>query len=188
MLLIPNTQSVDHCKSSTALAHYCSFLPGEAGKSFLQVKNLVTAQTQLHLYSEQQRALGISNVCYSVTGCSENNINLLFRLKRDRSSWIGPAKWPTDVCPFPQIKPYSPELIDEMWQCPIPPFPLYHSWPGDLRGYISNKNLDIRAVFSPNIMVPLSYSTSITVDVSKLITHYVWVSKQVIALWTVFRS
>ena len=98
------------------------FYPGSWQKFFAS-KNLVTAQTQLHLYSEQQRAFGISNIRYSVTGCSENDINLLFRLKRDRSSWIGPGKWPTDVCPFPQIKPYSPELNVEMWQCPIPPFP-----------------------------------------------------------------
>ena len=34
--------------------HYCSFLPAEVGKSFLQVKILATAQTQWRLYSEQQ--------------------------------------------------------------------------------------------------------------------------------------
>ena len=45
-------------------AHYCSFLPAEVGKSFLHIK-IVTAQTQLCLYSEQQRAFGISNICYS---------------------------------------------------------------------------------------------------------------------------
>ena len=28
-------------------------------------KNLVTVQIQFHLYSEQQRAFGISNICYS---------------------------------------------------------------------------------------------------------------------------
>ena len=39
-------------------------VPAEVGKSFLQVKNLVTAQTQLRLYSEQQRVFGSSNICY----------------------------------------------------------------------------------------------------------------------------
>ena len=60
------------CRSATALARYpqkCNYtcsLPTEVRKSFLQVKNLVTAQTQLRLYSEQQRAFGISNICYSI--------------------------------------------------------------------------------------------------------------------------
>ena len=86
------TPSVDHPKSATALVCYpqkcncacvlptevqlialvcypqkcnCAcVLPAEVGKSFMWVKNLVTAQTQLRLYSEQQRAFGISNICY----------------------------------------------------------------------------------------------------------------------------
>ena len=41
------------------------FLPAEVGKSFLG-KNLVTALTQLRLYSEQQRAFGISNLCHCI--------------------------------------------------------------------------------------------------------------------------
>ena len=44
--------------------HYSSFLPAEVGKSFFAGKNLVTAKTQLRLYSEQQRAFGISNICH----------------------------------------------------------------------------------------------------------------------------
>ena len=32
------------------------FLPAEVGRSFFVDKNLVTAQTQLRVYSEQQRA------------------------------------------------------------------------------------------------------------------------------------
>ena len=47
-----------------ALAHYCSFLPADVGKSFFAGKNLVAAQTQLRLYSEQQRAFEMSNICY----------------------------------------------------------------------------------------------------------------------------
>ena len=43
----------------TVLACY----PQKLAKVFLRVKNLVTAQAQLHLYSEQQRAFGISNIC-----------------------------------------------------------------------------------------------------------------------------
>ena len=46
-----------------APAHYCPFLPAEVGKRFFAGKNLVTAQTQLRLYSELQRAFGISNIC-----------------------------------------------------------------------------------------------------------------------------
>ena len=45
-------------------AYYCLFLPAEVGKSFFACKNLVTAQTQLPLYSEQQSACGISSICY----------------------------------------------------------------------------------------------------------------------------
>ena len=61
MLLIPNTL----CWSSRKCNCAC-MLPTEVGKSFLQVKKLVTAQILLHLYSEQQRAFGISNICYCV--------------------------------------------------------------------------------------------------------------------------
>ena len=69
LLIIPNVQLRLRVtrRSVTALARYlqkfncaCA-LPAEVGKSFLLVKNLVTAQTQLRLYSEQQRAFGISN-------------------------------------------------------------------------------------------------------------------------------
>ena len=42
------------------------FLPAEVGRSFFVDKNLVTAQMQLRLYSEQQRAFWISNICYWV--------------------------------------------------------------------------------------------------------------------------
>ena len=49
-------------KSATALARYLQKLAKLfAGKNF--VKNLVTAQTQLRSYSEQQRAFGNSNIC-----------------------------------------------------------------------------------------------------------------------------
>ena len=46
------------------------FLPAEVG-TFLggRGKNLVTVQTQLRLYGEQQRAFGISNICYSGAPC-----------------------------------------------------------------------------------------------------------------------
>ena len=46
-------------RSATALARYPQKL--FAGKSF--VKMLVTAQTQVRSYSEQQRAFGNSNIC-----------------------------------------------------------------------------------------------------------------------------
>ena len=59
MLLISNAL----CWSSRKCNCACA-LPAEVGKSVLRVKNLVTAQTQLRLYSEQQRAFGISNICY----------------------------------------------------------------------------------------------------------------------------
>ena len=45
------------------LAHYCSFYSQKLAKVFAS-KNLVTVQTQLRLYSEEQRAFGISNICY----------------------------------------------------------------------------------------------------------------------------
>ena len=47
---------VDHHESATVLAHYCSFSPAEVGKFFVG-ENLVTAQTQLRLYSEQQEGI-----------------------------------------------------------------------------------------------------------------------------------
>ena len=47
-----------------------------AGKNF--VKILVTAQTQLHSYSEQQRAFGNSNICNSVA------IHILFKQKQQQ--------------------------------------------------------------------------------------------------------
>ena len=72
MLLIPNAL----CRSSRKCNCACA-LPAEvqlrlhvtrrswqklsAGKNFLKI--LVTAQTQLHSYSEQQRAFGNSNIC-----------------------------------------------------------------------------------------------------------------------------
>ena len=46
-----------------APAHYCSFLPAAISRFFAD-ENLVTANTQLRLYSEQQRAFRISNICY----------------------------------------------------------------------------------------------------------------------------
>ena len=70
------TPSVDHPESATALARYHpevqlrlrvtrrSWQKLFAGKNF--VKSLVTAQTQLRSYSEQQRAFGNSNICNCV--------------------------------------------------------------------------------------------------------------------------
>ena len=62
------TPSID--LSAIALARYpqkcycaCA-LRTEVGKSFFAGKNLVTAQAQLRFNSEQQRAFGISNICY----------------------------------------------------------------------------------------------------------------------------
>ena len=52
-------------RSATALVRYPHKLAKKlyAGKNF--VKNLVTAQTQLRSYSEQQRVFGNSNICNS---------------------------------------------------------------------------------------------------------------------------
>ena len=60
--------SVDHRKSATVLALACTllfFFTHRSWQKFFAGKNLVTAQTQLRLYSKQQRAFGISNICYS---------------------------------------------------------------------------------------------------------------------------
>ena len=66
LLIIPKVQ-LRLCvtrRSATALARYPQKLAKLfAGKNF--VKILVTAQTQLRSYSEQQRAFGNSNICNS---------------------------------------------------------------------------------------------------------------------------
>ena len=51
--------SVDHCS-------YCSFFTCKSWQKFFAGKNLVTAQTQLHLYTEQ-RVFEIGNICYTLT-------------------------------------------------------------------------------------------------------------------------
>ena len=59
--------SVDHRKNATALVRACAvlfFFNRRSWQKFLAGKNLVTAQMQLGLYSEQQRVFGISNICY----------------------------------------------------------------------------------------------------------------------------
>ena len=59
--------SVDHPEGATVLMRYpqkCNCTSWQklfAGKNFLKI--LVTAQTQLRSYSEQQRAFGKSNIC-----------------------------------------------------------------------------------------------------------------------------
>ena len=55
MLLIPNA----HPDSATALVRFTR----RSWQEFFAGKNSVTAQTQLRLYSEQQRAFGISDIC-----------------------------------------------------------------------------------------------------------------------------
>ena len=66
LLIIPKVQLRLRVtgKSTTALARYPQKLAKLfAGKNFVTI--LVTAQTQLRSYSEQQRVFGISNICYS---------------------------------------------------------------------------------------------------------------------------
>ena len=60
-LIIPKVQLCLRVtrRSATALVRY----PQKFGKKILWVKNLVTAQMQLCLYSEQQRVFGVSNIC-----------------------------------------------------------------------------------------------------------------------------
>ena len=73
ILLIPKCPLLIILKVQLRLERYpqkcncvCT-IPTEVGKSLLRVKNLVTAQTQLRLYSEQQRVFGISNISYCPT-------------------------------------------------------------------------------------------------------------------------
>ena len=52
-------------------------LPAEVGKSF----KCADAQTQLRLYSEQQRAFEISNICYSLTDIPFKSLVFFLKLK-----------------------------------------------------------------------------------------------------------
>ena len=56
--------SVVDCINATASAQSLSFTRKTVLSTFAS-KNLVTAQMRLRLYSEQQRAFGIGNICYS---------------------------------------------------------------------------------------------------------------------------
>ena len=65
MLLIPNalcwSSRKCNCTSALLLVFIC-----RSWQKFFVAKNLLTAQMQLHQYSEQQRAFGISNICYQL--------------------------------------------------------------------------------------------------------------------------
>ena len=68
MLLIPNALcwSSPKCNCAARACALLFFFTRRSWQKLFAGKNLVTAQTQLHLYSEQQGVFGISNICYCV--------------------------------------------------------------------------------------------------------------------------